>query len=68
MNKVLIVDAIRKARSKQQLPIVMVTTERGDETMLAFASEGPNAFLNKPLTAVEMRSAVAEFLAEAAQG
>jgi two-component system chemotaxis response regulator CheY len=68
MDGVQFVDTVRRARSKEQLPILMVSTERVAETMALFESAGPNGFVQKPLTAQDLRKVALPYLREALRG
>ena len=60
------VNAIRKKRTKEQLPIILVTTEREDEVVEKAGKNGINGFVHKPLTASDMRAALTPYLGDSA--
>lgn len=61
MNGIEFVKAIRGHHSKEEMPVVMITTE-GGETMVQTAMEsGANGYVTKPFTPDSIRQALAEF-------
>ena len=62
MDGVDFVREVRKSRSKETLPMIMVTTEGGDAMMKTALESGANGYVTKPFTPESIRSALGGFV------
>jgi two-component system chemotaxis response regulator CheY len=62
MNGIDFVKAVRTRHDKEQLPMVMVTTEGGELMAQSALSCGANAYVTKPFTAKSIRAALEPFI------
>jgi two-component system chemotaxis response regulator CheY len=62
MNGVDFVKAVRATRSKETLPMIMVTTEGGEAMMSNALELGANGYVTKPFTPESIRSALEAYL------
>ncbi len=54
--------AVRRRRTKEQLAVVLVTTERAEAIFDTISEDEVNAYLQKPLTPSDLRTAIAPYL------
>jgi CheY-like chemotaxis protein len=64
MTGVELTTGLRKMYSKDQLPIIMVTTQSDSPDHKAAFEAGVNRIINKPFTAVEIETAITDVMAE----
>ncbi|HHN73641.1 MAG TPA: response regulator, partial [Acidobacteria bacterium] len=58
------VDFVAQARSKgYEMPIIMVTTESGDDRIAQATQAGANGFIHKPFTPDRLAEALGQFAA-----
>jgi two-component system chemotaxis response regulator CheY len=62
MNGVELVKAVRTRHSKEELPIIVLTTESGEALTLAAIEHGANATVCKPFTPETIRSALEPYV------
>ena len=62
MDGVAFVRAVRETRSKEILPMIMITTEGGKAMMQAALDSGANAYVTKPFNSDTVRVAMEEYL------
>lgn len=67
MNGFELIDAIRKKYSRQELPILMLTTEADDKMKARGKSAGANGWLVKPFDPARMSAVVQHVLAVSAR-
>jgi two-component system chemotaxis response regulator CheY len=58
MNGIEFVKAVRTRKSKDDLPMIMITTEGGDQMMQTALGEGANGYVTKPFTPDSIRQAL----------
>jgi two-component system chemotaxis response regulator CheY len=63
MNGIDFVKAVRSSHSKEQLPVIMVTTEGGGAMVNAAMELGANGYVCKPFTPESIRSALEPYVA-----
>jgi two-component system chemotaxis response regulator CheY len=59
MDGIAFVRAVRATRAKDELPLIMVTTEGGERTRQAALDSGANGYVTKPFNSDTMRGALA---------
>lgn len=62
MNGIEFVKAVRTRKSKDELPMIMITTEGGDQMIETAIGEGANGYVTKPFTPDSIRSALEGFV------
>ena len=62
MNGLEFVKAVRGSHGKEDLPMVMITTEGGEAMVNEAMSNGANAYVTKPFTPESIRDALEVFL------
>jgi two-component system chemotaxis response regulator CheY len=62
MNGIDFVKAIRTTHAKEQLPVIMVSTEGGEAMMESALAQGANGFVCKPFTPESIRTALEEYV------
>lgn len=62
MDGVTFVRTVRETRSKEELPMILVTTEGGKPMMQAALDSGANAYVTKPFTSDTVRGALEDYL------
>ncbi len=62
MNGLEFVKKVRETRTKEALPVVMITTEGGEAVVRQALSNGANGCVTKPFTPETIRSALGAFL------
>lgn len=62
MDGLTFVRALREIRSKESLPMIMVTTEGGKTMMQAALDGGANGYVTKPFNSDTVRQALEDFL------
>jgi two-component system chemotaxis response regulator CheY len=62
MNGIEFVKAVRTRRSKEVLPMIMITTEGGEAMMSLALGEGANGYVTKPFTPESIRAALEAYV------
>ena len=62
MNGIEFVKAVRTRKTKEDLPMIMITTEGGEQMMQTAISEGANGYVTKPFTPDSIRQALEGFV------
>ncbi len=63
MNGVDFLRTLRLQKSKEQLPVFMITTEGGDAMRLAAMALGANGYITKPFTPETIQAALGRYAA-----
>jgi len=61
MNGLDFVKKVREEKTKEQLPVVMVTTEGGDEMVTNALESGANGYVTKPFTPESIKNVLDPF-------
>ena len=62
MDGIAFVRAVRATRSKESLPVIMVTTEGGQQMLQAALDSGANGYVTKPFNSDTIRLALEAYL------
>lgn len=68
MNGLELLKAMKQSDTLADIPVVIVTTERGDRRMEAFFSQGAVAYVKKPFTPEQIKAHLNRILGEPEHG